>query len=74
MASEKAPTVIKKYANRRLYDTDASAYVTLDDLADLASDELLELVGGDLMDEEQANAVIMAARAHWFGDEVAEGS
>jgi N utilization substance protein A len=45
---------------------------TLDDLADLASDELLELVGGDLMDEEQANAVIMAARAHWFGDEVAQ--
>jgi polyhydroxyalkanoate synthesis repressor PhaR len=29
------PVVIKKYANRRLYDTDASAYVTLDDLADM---------------------------------------
>lgn len=47
---------------------------TLDDLADLASDELIEILGGDLMDEEQANAVIMAARQHWFGDEVAEGS
>jgi len=27
--------VIKKYANRRLYDTDASAYVTLEDLSDM---------------------------------------
>jgi N utilization substance protein A len=41
---------------------------TLDDLADLASDELIEIVGADNMDEETANAVIMAARAHWFGD------
>jgi N utilization substance protein A len=42
---------------------------TLDDLADLASDELIEIVGAEAMDEETANAVIMAARAHWFGDE-----
>ena len=27
-----APTIIKKYANRRLYDTGRSSYVTLDDL------------------------------------------
>lgn len=33
MASEKPPTVIKKYANRRLYHTGTSTYVTLDDLA-----------------------------------------
>ncbi len=39
---------------------------TLDDLGDLASDELIEIVGKDQMDTEQANAVIMAARAHWF--------
>jgi N utilization substance protein A len=42
---------------------------TLDDLADLASDELIEIVGAEAMDEETANAVIMAARAHWFDDE-----
>jgi len=29
---EGEPTVIKKYANRRLYDTGRSSYVTLDDL------------------------------------------
>ncbi len=42
---------------------------TLDDLADLASDELVEIVGEANMDEAVANEVIMAARAHWFGDE-----
>ena len=42
---------------------------TLDDLADLASDELIEAVGADAMGEDTANEVIMAARAHWFDDE-----
>jgi N utilization substance protein A len=42
---------------------------TLDDLADLASDELIEIVGADNMNEETANQIIMAARAHWFEGE-----
>ena len=33
MTSDKAPITIKKYANRRLYNTGTSAYVTLEDLA-----------------------------------------
>jgi polyhydroxyalkanoate synthesis repressor PhaR len=33
MATDKEPTVIKKYANRRLYHTGTSTYVTLEDLA-----------------------------------------
>ncbi|MEJ0095487.1 MAG: polyhydroxyalkanoate synthesis repressor PhaR [Methylocella sp.] len=33
MANEKTPITIKKYANRRLYNTGTSAYVTLEDLA-----------------------------------------
>ncbi|MDI1343654.1 MAG: polyhydroxyalkanoate synthesis repressor PhaR [Pseudolabrys sp.] len=33
MADEKAPVTIKKYANRRLYNTGTSTYVTLEDLA-----------------------------------------
>ncbi len=32
---DKEPTVIKKYANRRLYNTGTSTYVTLEDLADM---------------------------------------
>ena len=47
---------------------------TLDDLADLAADELIEIIGTEAIDEETANAVIMAARAHWFeGEEEAAG-
>jgi len=33
MAKENSPIIIKKYANRRLYNTDTSAYITLEDLA-----------------------------------------
>ncbi len=33
MAKETSPIIIKKYANRRLYNTKTSAYITLDDLA-----------------------------------------
>lgn len=29
------PIVLKKYANRRLYDTDRSAYITLDQVAEM---------------------------------------
>jgi polyhydroxyalkanoate synthesis repressor PhaR len=32
------PVVVKKYANRRLYNTEASSYVTLDDLAKMVRD------------------------------------
>jgi len=42
---------------------------TLDDLGDLASDELVEIVGEANMDETVANDVIMTARAHWFDNE-----
>jgi polyhydroxyalkanoate synthesis repressor PhaR len=41
MATKKGgdkPTVIKKYANRRLYDTGRSSYVTLDDLCEMVKE------------------------------------
>jgi len=34
IASKQDNVVIKKYANRRLYDTETSAYITLEDLCD----------------------------------------
>jgi transcription termination/antitermination protein NusA len=47
---------------------------TLDDLADLASDELIEMVQAVAkLSQDEANAIIMAARAHWFADEEASG-
>jgi polyhydroxyalkanoate synthesis repressor PhaR len=33
------PVIIKKYANRRLYNTDTSTYVTLEDLAEMVRSE-----------------------------------
>lgn len=39
---------------------------TLDDFADLAGDELMDILGKDALDEETANAMIMKAREHWF--------
>ncbi len=34
-APARPPVVVKKYANRRLYNTESSSYVTLDDLANM---------------------------------------
>jgi N utilization substance protein A len=42
---------------------------TLDDLGDLASDELIEALGELAPSPAEADAIIMAARAHWFDDE-----
>ena len=46
---------------------------TLDDLGDLAADELTSSEDGILKEfdltMDQANKIIMAARAHWFEDE-----
>jgi N utilization substance protein A len=45
----------------------------LDDFAELAIDELISVEDGVLrnfgLNEENASAMIMAARAHWFEDE-----
>lgn len=42
---------------------------TIDDLADLAADELMELLGENTLSEVEANKIIMAAREHWFTEE-----
>ncbi|MGC6501003.1 MAG: helix-hairpin-helix domain-containing protein, partial [Henriciella sp.] len=47
--------------------------LTLDDLADLDTEELMEhLSSHGLNSTEDAGEVIMAARAHWFEDEIEE--
>ena len=38
-AEKKEPVVVKKYANRRLYNTETSTYVTLEDLAAMVRSE-----------------------------------
>ena len=47
---------------------------TRDDLADLASDELVEMLGDDAPSEEDAGQIIMAARAHWFEDDTGQST
>ena len=44
---------------------------SLEDLADLAGDELVEILGAEAVDEETADAIVMEARrrAGWLGDE-----
>ena len=44
---------------------------SLEDLADLAGDELVEILGAEVVDEETANAIVMEARrrAGWLGEE-----
>ncbi len=43
--------------------------ITLDDLADLSADELRDILGKDQLNKEQANAIIMKAREHWFEED-----
>lgn len=45
---------------------------TLDDFADLATDELIEILGEGVMKPSDAEVLIMKAREHWFAEEDAE--
>lgn len=38
-ARDDAPIIIKKYANRRLYNTETSTYVTLEDIAQMVRED-----------------------------------
>ena len=43
-----------------------SGIKTIDDLADLAADELIEILGENAISIQEANKIIMGAREHWF--------
>ena len=43
-----------------------------DDLADLATDELVEVLGEGTIKDREAEALIMKAREHWFAEEDAK--
>ena len=51
MATENNPLLIKRYASRRLYNTETSDYVTLDDIAGFIRDgrevQIIDLKSGD---------------------------
>jgi polyhydroxyalkanoate synthesis repressor PhaR len=70
---EGAPIIIKKYANRRLYNTQTSAYITLDDLSKMTREgrefQVLDAKTNDdithtvltqiIMDEESRGATML---------------
>lgn len=63
---------LNAFTNQMLVTLGEKGVKTLDDLADLAGDELIEILGTESIDEEAANEIIMLARAHWFEDESEE--
>lgn len=58
MAKTEEPTIIKKYANRRLYNTGTSSYVTLEDLAEMVKNEELFVVYDAKSGEEITRSVL----------------
>ena len=59
---------IKKFSLQNLVSLGEKNIKTLDNLADLSSDELIEIVGGNLK-RSDADKIIIDARKHWFKDE-----
>ncbi len=64
---------IEKITTEMLVTLGQNNIKSLDDLGDLANDELLELFPDSNLTEEDANEIIMAARAHWFDDDPNQG-
>ncbi len=52
------PVIVKKYANRRLYNTDTSTYVTLEDLAEMVRSERDFVVFDAKTGEDLTHAVL----------------
>ncbi len=63
---------IKKLTATALIALGRNGVKSLDDLADLARDELIEIVGRNALTEEVADEIIMAARAHWFEESISK--
>jgi polyhydroxyalkanoate synthesis repressor PhaR len=60
------PTVVKKYANRRLYDTGESRYVTMDELADKIRRgidvRIVDAASGDDLTQVTLTQIILESR------------
>ena len=63
------PVIIKKYANRRLYNTTSSSYITLDDLAGMTRDG----VEFQVLDAKTGNDITHSILTQIIMDEEASG-
>src|SRR3954466_13548916 len=68
MAKNGAKVTIKKYANRRLYDTESSAYITLGRLAVMIREgrdfEVVDAKSGDDITHQVLTQIIVEEEAH----------
>lgn len=66
-AKQTSPTVVKKYANRRLYDTGRSSYVTLEDLYDMVKEGhdfvVVDAKSGDDLTKQVLTQIIVEKEA-----------
>ena len=66
--AEGEPIIIKKYANRRLYNTDTSSYITLDDLANMVRENVdfnvLDAKSGDDITHTILTQIIVEEESH----------
>ena len=62
------PVIVKKYANRRLYNTSTSSYITLDDLAGMVREnvdfQVLDAKSGDDITHSILTQIIMDEESH----------
>jgi len=67
MAKSSAKVTIKKYANRRLYDTESSAYITLDRLAQMVREgrefEVVDAKSGEDITRQVLTQIIVDEEA-----------
>lgn len=65
---ESDPVIIKKYANRRLYNTDSSSYITLEHLAAMTREgrdfKVIDAKSGDDITHNVLTQIIMEEESH----------
>lgn len=66
--SDSGTVIIKKYANRRLYNTDSSSYITLDHLAEMIREKrdfkVVDAKSGDDITRSVLTQIIMEQETH----------
>ena len=60
---------VKGFTLQNLIDLGKKDIKTLDDLANLSSDELIEIISDNNIKKSDADKIIMDSRKHWFKDE-----
>ncbi len=60
---------VQELSLKQLEKLGESGVLKLDDLADLSSDELLDILGEKAFSAAEADQIIMGARAHWFEED-----